>query len=97
MVSDAGSAYYATAQGLKFTKEQRHITPGAQAEMGFTIPASIGASIANDNAKVIGITGDGSFQTNIQELQTILYYNLPIKTFVLNNNGYCHTISIRFS
>jgi|2_EtaG_2_1085320.scaffolds.fasta_scaffold00455_6 acetolactate synthase-1/2/3 large subunit len=92
VVSDAGSAYYTTAQGLKFTKEQRHITSGAQAEMGFTIPASIGASIASDNGKVIGITGDGSFQTNIQELQTILYYNLPIKTFVLNNNGY---LSIR--
>lgn len=92
VVSDAGSAYYVPAQALDFRENQRHITSGAQAEMGFTIPASIGASVANDNAKVIGITGDGSFQTNIQELQTIIYYNLPIKTIVLNNHGY---LSIR--
>ena len=92
VVSDAGSAYYVTAQALNFKKQQRHVTTGAQAEMGFTIPASIGASFARDKCKVIGITGDGSFQTNIQELQAIAYYNLPIKTFVLNNNGY---LSIR--
>ena len=91
VVSDAGSAYYVTAQALRFRKEQRHITSGAQAEMGFTIPAAIGASVAK-GGRVIGITGDGSFQTNIQELQTIVYYNLPIKIFVLNNDGY---LSIR--
>ena len=92
VVSDAGSAYYVTAQALAFTNNQRHVTSGAQAEMGFTIPASIGASFANPDAKIVGITGDGSFQTNIQELQTIVHYNLPIKTFVLNNDGY---LSIR--
>ena len=92
VVSDAGSAFYITAQALDYKKNQRHITSGAQAEMGFTVPASIGASFAKNKGKVIGITGDGSFQTNIQELQTILYHKLPIKTFVLNNNGY---LSIR--
>ena len=92
VVSDAGSAYYVPAQALDFRENQRHITSGAQAEMGFTIPASIGASVANKNAKVIGITGDGSFQTNIQELQTIIHYSLPVKTIVLNNHGY---LSIR--
>jgi len=60
--------------------------------MGFTLPASIGASFANNKGSIIGITGDGSFQSNIQELQTISYYKLPIKIFVLNNNGY---LSIR--
>ena len=81
VVSDAGSAYYATAQGLRFTKEQRHITSGAQAEMGFTIPASIGASIANDNGKVIGITGDGSFQTNIQRVADNIVLQSSNKNF----------------
>jgi len=90
-VSDAGSAYYATSQGLKIRQNQKYITSGAQAEMGFSIPAAIGAAIASGNP-VVAITGDGSFQMNIQELQTIVNYKLPIKVFVLNNGGY---LSIR--
>ena len=70
---------------------QRYITSGAQADMGFSLPAAIGACISA-NKPVIGITGDGSFQLNIQELQTIKHYNLPVKIFVWNNNGY---LSIR--
>jgi len=92
IVSDAGSAYYVPAQFLDIKGKQRHITSGAQADMGFTIPAAIGVSVAKDFGEVVGITGDGSFQTNIQELQTIKHYNLPIKLFVWNNHGY---LSIR--
>lgn len=93
VVSDAGSAYYVTSQAFKIFGSVRYITSGAQADMGFTLPAAIGAAIAaNGMQKVIGITGDGSFQMNIQELQTIVNYNLPIKIFVLNNGGY---LSIR--
>tara|TARA_B100001059_G_scaffold235762_1_gene282688 strand:+ start:8880 stop:10667 length:1788 start_codon:yes stop_codon:yes gene_type:complete len=92
VVSDAGSAYYVTSQSLLINNNAKYITSGAQADMGFTIPASIGVSLANKNGIVIGITGDGSFQMNIQELQTIVNYNLPIKIFVLNNGGY---LSIR--
>jgi acetolactate synthase-1/2/3 large subunit len=78
---------------MKIKGELRYITSGAQADMGFTLPASIGAAVAaNGLRKVIGITGDGSFQMNIQELQTIVNYNLPIKIIVLNNGGY---LSIR--
>lgn len=55
--------------------------------MGYDLPASIGAAFSN-NKQVICITGDGSIQMNIQELQTIKHHNLPIKIFVLNNNGY---------
>jgi len=92
VVGDAGSAYYVPCQVLQIKEGQRLITPGAQAEMGFTLPACIGLSFAMDKPHVIGITGDGSFQTNIQELQTIIQYNLPIKLFVWNNAGY---LSIR--
>ncbi len=93
IVSDAGSAYYVTSQALKIKGELRYITSGAQADMGFTLPASIGAAIASNSSRnVIGITGDGSFQMNIQELQTIVNYKLPIKIFILNNGGY---LSIR--
>ena len=90
-VSDAGSAYYVSAQALKITDKQRYITSGAQADMGFTLPAAIGVSFAK-RGEVVAITGDGSFQMNIQELQTIVQNKLPIKIFIWNNNGY---LSIR--
>ena len=78
---------------MKINGEIRYITSGAQADMGFTLPASIGAAVAGEVLRsVIGITGDGSFQMNIQELQTIVNYKLPIKIFILNNGGY---LSIR--
>jgi acetolactate synthase I/II/III large subunit len=92
VVSDAGSSYYVVSQSFTLkSNKQRYITSGAQADMGFTLPAAIGACIAA-NKSVIGITGDGSFQLNIQELQTIKHYNLPVKLIVWNNNGY---LSIR--
>lgn len=91
VVSDAGSSYYVTSQALRIEKNQRYITSGAQADMGFTLPAAIGVAAAS-KGDVVGITGDGSFQMNIQELQTLVQYQYPIKLFVWNNNGY---LSIR--
>lgn len=89
-VSDAGSAYYAVSQGIQITSEnQRYVTSGAMATMGFTVPAAIGASFsAKPGTVVLGVTGDGSFQQNIQELQVIAQHNLNIKMFILNNDGY---------
>jgi acetolactate synthase-1/2/3 large subunit len=92
VVSDAGSAFYVTSQGIMLKGKQRYITSGGQAEMGYTVPAAIGACFASGKNEIIGITGDGSFQMNIQELQTMVHYNLPIKIFVWNNDGY---LSIR--
>jgi len=95
VLSDAGSAFYVVSQGIQLNNErQRYITSGGQAEMGYTLPAAIGVCIAKGRKEVIGITGDGSFQMNIQELQTIVYYKLPVKIFVWNNDGY---LSIRAS
>jgi acetolactate synthase-1/2/3 large subunit len=91
VVSDAGSSYYVTSQALRIKEHQRYITSGAQADMGFTLPAAIGTCFAK-KGEIVGITGDGSFQLNIQELQTVVHYNLPIKLFIWNNNGY---LSIR--
>ena len=56
--------------------------------MGFNLPGAIGASLGRGNRRVICITGDGSLQFNISELQTISHYKLPIKLFILNNIGY---------
>lgn len=92
VVADAGSAIYVPAQGFKAKTNQRLILSGAQAEMGFTLPASIGVSAAKGNGEVVGITGDGSLQTNIQELQVLVEYQFPVKLFVWNNDGY---LSIR--
>lgn len=92
IVSDAGSAFYVVSQGVQLSEGQRYITSGAQAEMGYTLPAAIGASVARGHGEILGVTGDGSLQLNIQELQTLVYYRLPVKLFVWNNNGY---LSIR--
>lgn len=92
VVSDAWSAFYVTTQAIHLKEHDRYITSGWQAEMWFTVPCSIWVSIAHNRWEVLGITWDWSFQLNIQELQTIVHYNLPIKTFVWNNDGY---LSIR--
>ena len=60
----------------------------SQGDMGFELPAAIGAQIAEPNKLVIPILGDGSFQLNIQELQTIIQYKLPIKILIFNNGAY---------
>ena len=92
VISDAGSAFYVTTQAINIRDQQRYITSGGQAEMGFTVPASIGASVARGKKRALGITGDGSFQMNIQELQTIVHNKIPVVLFIWNNEGY---LSIR--
>src|SRR5258707_5199524 len=62
--------------------------------MGYGLPASIGVCIAGGRRRTICVDGDGGFQFNIQELETVARLKLPIKFFVLNNNGYA---SIRAS
>lgn len=94
IVSDAGSSFYVVSQGVQVKDGQRYITSGGQADMGYTLPATIGISVARGGKEVLGVTGDGSFQMNIQELQTVVHYDLPVKIFVWNNDGY---LSIRAS
>ena len=74
-----------------FKKNQRFIANSAIASMGYDLPAAIGACIANGTKDVVCVAGDGSIQMNLQELQTIVTNKLPIKLFVINNNGY-HSI-----
>lgn len=92
VITDAGFSYYAVRQSFKIKQGQRLILPGATGTMGFNLPASVGASIASGKKRVICITGDGSFQTNIHDLQTIVNYKLPVKVFMIENQGY---VSIR--
>lgn len=78
-------------QAGKLKKGQRLISNSGSASMGYDLPAAIGVAIAR-NARTVCIAGEGSLQMNIQELQTVVGSNLPIKIFVLNNGGY---LSIR--
>ena len=87
-----GTACVSSYQSLKLYKDQKVITNSGCASMGYDLPASIGACIGNKKQEIICVTGDGSLQMNIQELQTIIHNKLPIKIFILNNGGY---ISIR--
>ena len=56
--------------------------------MGFGLPGGIGAYFADKNKKLICIVGDGGIMFNLQELQTIINYNIPAKIFIINNKGY---------
>jgi acetolactate synthase-1/2/3 large subunit len=62
--------------------------------MGFGLPASIGAAFATSPSPIVLIAGDGGFQSNIQELQTVVHHNLPLKIIILNNR--CHGMVRQF-
>lgn len=85
IVTSDGSANVVTMQVMKLKGRQRLITNTGCAPMGYGLPAAIGAATHN---KVVCIEGDGSLHLNIHELQTMKHYNLPIKLFVINNDGY---------
>lgn len=87
VTTDVGLHQVVTAKIFKTPDMNHFLTSGGLGVMGFGLPASIGAQIANPNSPIIAISGDGSFQMNIQELGTIAQYNLPIKMFVMNNSS----------
>ncbi len=83
-----GTACVVGSQGYVIKKDQRFIINSAIASMGYDLPAAIGACIGKGKEDTVCITGDGSIQMNLQELQTIISNRLPIKIFVINNEGY---------
>jgi acetolactate synthase-1/2/3 large subunit len=86
-----GSACVVGSHGYEIKEGQRFIINSAVASMGYDLPAAIGVCRACGDTEIVCVTGDGSIQMNLQELQTILTNKLPIKIFVINNNGY-HSI-----
>lgn len=88
VVTDMGTSFTCTMQTFKTKRGQRLFTSSGHAPMGFGLPGSIGACFANNRKKTICISGDGGLQMNIQELQTLVHYKLPVILFVLNNGGY---------
>lgn len=94
IVTANGAACIVTFQAAQIKKGQRLFSNSGSASMGYDLPAAIGAAIAANGRRIICLAGDGSIQLNIQELATIAKHQLPIKIFVLDNNGY---LSIRIS
>jgi acetolactate synthase I/II/III large subunit len=87
LTTEVGQNQMWAAQYYKYLKPRTFLTSGGLGTMGYGLPAAIGAQVAFPNRLVIGISGDGSFQMNSQELATAVQYRLPIKVAILNN-GY---------
>lgn len=87
VVTDVGQHQMLTAQFFNFNKPRKFITSGGLGTMGFGLPAAMGAYVANPDNLVLNITGDGSFQMNLQELATCREHHIPLKIIIMNN-GY---------
>ena len=87
VIPDEGGHLVWSMQSLEAKKGQKIFSNFGNSSMGYGLPAAIGAAIGTDKL-VVCIDGDGGFQMNIQELQTIKQYNLPVKIFIINNNCY---------
>lgn len=88
VITDMGTAFTCTMQAIKMNGTARLFTSSGTSSMGYGLPAAIGAWVADPSKEIILIAGDGGFQMNIQELQTVQQYKIPLKIFILNNNGY---------
>ncbi|MEA4871028.1 MAG: thiamine pyrophosphate-binding protein [Christensenella sp.] len=91
LVVSCGTARVVGSQAAQIHEGMRFITNVSAASMGFDLPAATGVCVANGGKSTILVTGDGSIQMNLQELQTIVHHRFPIVIFVINNDGY-HSI-----
>ena len=88
-VADCGGNIVVSNHAFETKTGQRYFTNNGNSPMGFSFAGAIGASIAADDLQdVVCVIGDGGFNMNIQELQTIVNYNIPVKTIILNNHIY---------
>ncbi|QDC39167.1 biosynthetic-type acetolactate synthase large subunit [Sphingobium fuliginis ATCC 27551] len=85
ITTEVGQHQMWAAQHLGFQAPRRWLTSGGFGTMGYGLPAAIGAQVAHPDALVIDISGDASFQMNMQEMATARQYRLPVKIFMLNN------------
>ena len=85
ITTEVGQHQMWAAQYFGFSKPNHWMTSGGLGTMGYGLPSSVGVQIAHPNSLVIDISGEASFLMNMQELSTIVQYNLPVKIFILNN------------
>ncbi|TFI59438.1 acetolactate synthase 2 catalytic subunit [Sphingomonas parva] len=83
---DVGQHQMWVAQHCRFSRPQAHLTSAGLGTMGYGVPAGIGALIADPDATVITISGDGSIMMNVQELATLRRYRLPLKIVLIDNS-----------
>lgn len=88
ITTDMGTALLSGHQVLRLRQGQRLMTSTGLGEMGYGLPAAIGASFARDKGEVLCLNCDGGMMMNLQELQTIIHHKLPIKIIIFNNDGY---------
>ena len=86
--SSSGATFALVMQAFIQKKTQKIVSSGALASMGYAVPGAIGAAFANPGHNVIVIDGDGGFAQSLYELGTIARSSLPIKIFIIDNNGY---------
>ncbi len=84
-VVDVGQHQMWAAQSLELSEGQRFLTSGGMGAMGFALPTAVGVAFAAPGRPVVVVAGDGAFQTNIQELQTVFRNQLPVKIVVIDN------------
>jgi acetolactate synthase-1/2/3 large subunit len=93
-VVDVGQHQMWAAQSLELGAAQRFLTSGGMGAMGYALPSAVGVAAAVAPQPVVLVAGDGGFQTNIQELQTVVRNSLPVKMVILNNH--CHGMVRQF-
>ena len=91
----SGAAGEITYQAFQLKKGQRMKNAAGLGSMGFGLPYAIGSCLADNKKRTILINGDGAFQMNIQELQTLVRLNLPVKIFIWSNGGYASIQSMQ--
>lgn len=88
ITTDMGTALLCGHQVLRLKPGQRLMTSTGLGEMGYGLPAAMGASFASNRGEVLCLNCDGGMMMNLQELQTVAHHKLPIKIIVFNNDGY---------
>ena len=89
IVGDCGGCSVLVGHALKTKRGQQYYSNNSHAPMGFSFSAAIGSAFAkNKDSNVVCLTGDGGFNMNIQEMQTLINYKIPVKTFIINNHIY---------
>lgn len=86
LVTDVGQHQMTASRYYQFKNPRTNVTSGGAGTMGFALPAAMGAKVAIPEKEVVAVIGDGGYQMTVQELGTIMQYEIPVKIMVLNNS-----------